>query len=209
MKRAGVFLKAGLMLVVVAFVAWTAWDLGKRWQEAPAVAPHMGWLLLSCVPIALVSLAQALGWQSLIVRMAGRPLPAWLSMELFLASMLGRYAPAKVGMAAVLISRAKQLQLSAALMGSAMLLIVLVYAILGAGMGLGTMTLTEGAVIPPQLEALRSGLGWLALGGMALVVVMLLVVDRRRYPAIVLRLLRLSGEGPLVGPGVVFWYGTV
>ena len=61
-------------------------DLGKRWQEAPAVAPHMGWLLLSCVPIGLVSLVQALGWQSLIVRMAGRPLPAWLSMELFLAS---------------------------------------------------------------------------------------------------------------------------
>lgn len=208
MKRAALVGKAVLVLVVLAFVAWTAWDLGQRWQQSPPVTPHAGWLVAAVLPIAGVSLAQGLGWLSLMQRMVGRALPAVPALELFLASMLGRYAPAKVGMPAILMSRAKQLELTPALMGSSMLLIVLVYTILGAGIGIGSLSLMAGPM-PPQLDALRSGLSVLALVGMAAGVVVLLVVDRRRYPAGVLRKLGIEGEGPLVGLGLVSWYTGV
>lgn len=197
-----------MVIVVVAFLAWTAWDLGQRWAASPSVSVHPGWAVASIAPIVLVSLAQALGWRSLIQRMVGRTLPTVRTLELFLASMLGRYAPAKVGMPAILMSRARQLDLAPSLMASSMILIVLVYTILGAGLGVGALSLTEGPVLP-QLDALRSGLSVLALVGMAVGVLVLLVVDRRRYPNVLLRKLEIEGEGPLVGVGMVAWYAVV
>lgn len=208
MKRATLVLKAVLVLIVVAFVAWTAWDLAQRWRSSPPVSPHLGWLAAAVLPIVGVSLAQALGWLSLMRRMVGRRLPRVLALELFLASMLGRYAPAKVGMPAILMSRAKQLQLGPALMGSSMLLIVLVYTLLGVGIGVAALTMGGGPMLP-QLEALGGGLSVLALSGMAVGMLVLLVVDRRRYPQVLLRKLGVEGEGPLVGPGLMSWYAVV
>lgn len=205
MKRVG---KAVLVLVVVAFVAWTAWDLAQRWRTSPPVSPHPGWMIAAVLPIVGVSLAQALGWLSLTQGMVGRRLPTVAALELFLASMLGRYAPAKVGMPAILMSRAKQLSLTPMLMASSMLLVVLVYTLLGAGIGVAAVSLVEQPVLP-QLAALRSGLSVLALGGMALGVLVLLIVDRRRYPSAIMRRLGVEGEGPLVGPGLVVWYVVV
>ncbi|MCA9654435.1 MAG: flippase-like domain-containing protein [Myxococcales bacterium] len=207
-KRAATVGKAVLMVVVVAFVAWTAWDLAERWRSSPPVTPHLGWTLAAVLPIVGVSLAQALGWLSLMHGMVGRRLPTVPALELFLASMLGRYAPAKVGMPVILMSRAKQLELAPSLMGSSMLLIVLVYTLLGTGIGVATLSLADQAMLP-QLEALRSGLSVLALAGMAVGVVVLLVLDRRRYPQALMRKLGVEGEGPLVGLGLVAWYTVV
>ncbi|MEM7154976.1 MAG: lysylphosphatidylglycerol synthase domain-containing protein [Myxococcota bacterium] len=208
MKGTGAILRVGLAVVVVAFIGLTAWDLGQRWAQSPSVEVNLGWVIASIAPIGLVSLAQALGWRSLVQRMVGRSIPFVRGLELFLASMLGRYAPAKVGMPAILMSRARQLELAPSLMGSSMLLIVLVYTILGAGIGVAALSLGDGLVLP-QLEVLRSGLSVLALVGMAVGVLVLLVLDRRRYPAILLRKLEIDGEGPLVGPGLVVWYAVV
>ncbi|MCH9683702.1 MAG: lysylphosphatidylglycerol synthase domain-containing protein, partial [Deltaproteobacteria bacterium] len=208
MKRAAVLVKALLLVVVVAFVGWTAWDLAGRWRQSASVDLSAGWIAMAVVPIVGVSLAQALGWVSLVQRMVGRRLPAVASLELFLASMLGRYAPAKVGMPAILISRARQLALAPSLMGSSMLLIVLVYTILGVGIGVGALTVGDGP-IPEQLDKLRGGLAGLAIFGMAAAVVLLLTLDRRRYPSWLLRKLEIEGEGPLVGLGMVVWYVVV
>lgn len=209
MKRAVVVLKALLLLGVVAFVGVTAWDLGRRWQEAPAVSPHFGWLLASIVPIVGVSLLQGVGWLSLMRRLVGRHIPALPGLEMFLGAMLGRYLPGKVGMAAILMTRAKQLRLTPALMGSSMLLIVLVYGVLGAGLGVALMTWVGDSAMLPGLAALRGWMGALSLGGMVVGIVVLLVLDRRRYPAFVLRVLGIDGEGPLVGWPLVAWYTVV
>ncbi len=197
-----------MLVVVVAFVGWTAWDLAGRWRASPSVDLHWGWAAAAVLPIAGVSLAQGLGWVSLMQRMVGRRLPWAASLELFLASMLGRYLPAKVGMPTILMVRARQLSLAPALMGSSMLLIVLVYTILGAGLGVAALTV-GGGPMPEQLAGLRGGVGALALAGMAVAVLLLLTVDRRRYPQALLRRLEIGGEGPLVGPGMVAWYGVV
>jgi len=194
-----------LVLVVLAFVGWTAWDLGTRWYASPSVSVHPGYAVAAIVPIVGVSLAQAEGWVSLVQRMVERRLPRVASLELFLASMLGRYAPAKVGMPAILMSRAKQLSLTPSLMASSMLLIVLVYTILGVGIGVGALSWNDGPMLP-QMDALRGGMGALALTGMAVAVVLLLALPRRVYPAVLLRKLGVKGSGPLVGLGMVGWY---
>lgn len=207
-KRATAAGKAILVVIVVVFVAWTAWDLAQRWRSSPAVTLHAGWTLAAVIPIVGVSGAQALGWLSLMRGLTGRALPWVSAMELFLASMLGRYAPAKVGMPAILMSRANQLSLYPALMGSSMVLIVLVYVLLGTGIGLATLLLMNGP-IPPQLDALRSGLTVAVLSGMAVGVVVLLVLDRQRYPHALMSRLGVPGRGPLAGPGLLAWYAVV
>src|SRR5690606_27227865 len=127
MKRHAVLVRTLLLLVVLAFVAWTGWDLAVRWQQSPAVVPHVGWVLLSVDAVAL-----------------------------FLAAMLGRYAPAKVGMPAILLSRAKSVSITPALAGSSMLLVLLVYTLLGTGLGMGTLAASH-RIAPPQLQALQGG----------------------------------------------------
>lgn len=207
MKRHAVLVRTLLLLVVLAFVAWTGWDLAVRWQQSPAVVPHVGWVLLSVVPLLLMSLAQALGWLAQVHRMVRHRLPWVDAVELFLAAMLGRYAPAKVGMPAILLSRAKSVSITPALAGSSMLLVLLVYTLLGTGLGMGTLAASH-RIAPPQLQALQGGLGLLAVLGMALGVVLLLAVDRRRWPTGWLRRLGVEGRGPLVGAGMVGWYTT-
>jgi hypothetical protein len=196
-----------LLLVVLAFVAYTGWDLAERWQKAPATAPHVGWALASLVPLVVMSVAQALGWIAQVHRMVSHRL-AWVpAMELFLAAMLGRYSPAKVGLPAILIARAKQVALSPTIAASAMVLVLLVYTLLGLGLGVGTLA-TGGFAAVPQLRALGSGLGLVALGGMALGVVLLVVVDRSRWPMGWLRRLGVEGRGSLVGLAMPTWYAV-
>ncbi len=208
MKRAAVVLKVLLLVVVLAFVASTAWDLGQQWQRAPPVRLASGWLVVSVLPVAGVSLCQAVGWRSLLVRLAGRSLPWLASIELLLASMLGRYAPAKVGMPAILMSRAEQLTLTPAVMASSMVLNVLVYSLLGVGLG-GLAMAAAGAQgsIPGMPRA--DVVGGLALAATVGAIAVLLTVDRRRLPAMVLRVLGVQGSGPLIGVPVVGWTTVV
>lgn len=208
MKRLGPALKWLLVVVVVGFVAWTAWDLAQRWRDSDPVRLHVGWLLLSLVPIGAVSLMQAVGWRSLLEHMIGRRLPTVATLELLLASMLGRYAPAKVGMPAILVARAKPLNLSPAALASSLLLMAGVYALLGVGIGLAAVMLGHSA-LPESLAGLRSTAATVVLGGMVLGVMVLLVVDRRHYPQTLIKKLDLHGTGPLVNLAFVAWFCLV
>jgi hypothetical protein len=201
-------LKLGLLVAVIAFVAWTAWDLAERWQHSAPVDVHWGWLSLSLVPIGFVSLAQALGWRSLLQHMVGRELAFVPTVEMLLASMLGRYAPAKVGMPAILLARARELELSRAALASSLLLMVGVYGLLGTGIGVGAL-MTSGIVLPAALAGLRSSAAVISLSGMAAGVLVLLVLDRRHYPKALLAKLDLQGEGPLCNVAFVVWFSLV
>lgn len=203
--RSSPWLRAVLLLVVLAFVAYTGWDLAERWQEAPVVAPHLGWVLASVIPLVVMSLAQAQGFIAQVHRMVSQRMPWVDAMELFLASMLGRYAPAKVGLPAILLSRAGRVSITPAIAGAAMLLVLLVYTLLGVGLGVGTLAAARFDGLP-QLEALGRGLGPLALGGMAAGLLLLMLVDRRRWPSRWLERVGVEGRGPLVGVAMPLWY---
>lgn len=208
MKQLRAVAKLGLVVIVVAFVAWTGWDLAQRWHRSEPVALRPGWLAAALLPIAYVSLAQGIGWLSLLQHMLGRRLPFVSTMELLLASMLGRYAPAKVGMPAILVARARDLEISAPAMASSLVLMVAVYGLLGVGIGVASVMATL-APLPESLADLRSTATLIVLGGMLAVVALLLVVDRRHYPHALLKRLSLEGAGPIVNLSFVAWFSSV
>lgn len=208
MKQLRSVTKVGLLAIVVAFVGWTAWDLAGRWHRSDPVTLRPAWLIASLVPIAWVSLAQAIGWRSLLQHMIGRRLPFVPTMELLLASMLGRYAPAKVGMPAILFSRTRELGIGAPALASSLVIMVGVYGLLGAGIGVASVVASH-AALPEALAGLRSTATFVALGVMIAGVLVAVAVDRRRYPHAVLRRLSLEGDGPLVNVAFVAWFLSV
>lgn len=199
-----VLLKAVLLAVVVAFVAWTGRDLALRWRDSGEVVVSWGWLAASVVPIVVVALCQGFAWVSLVAHLARREVALRPGLELLFASMLGRYVPAKVGMAAVLVVSAKRLALPASLLVSAMVIQALVYTLLGMGMGVAAVGLSHGA-LPAAVAPLGSGLGAVAIAGLVAIVIALTVVDRSRYPAFVHARLQVQGAGPLINLAHVGW----
>jgi uncharacterized membrane protein YbhN (UPF0104 family) len=140
--------------------------------------------------------------------MSGHRVPTRAGMELLFAAMLGRYTPAKLGMPVVGIAIAGGLGLSGALVTASMVLMVLVYTVLGLGIGIAAVMFAGGSSAP-VLGELSSAWGWLALVGMTVAIVLLVTVDRNRAPEILRRKLRLDGSGPLVNLGHVGWFVVV
>jgi hypothetical protein len=183
------------MTIALAFVGYTAWTLYRRWE--PGQLHVDAWLvLLSTVPVAVGVFLQAWGWVRLVRRMSGTPVPMLAGVRLYFDSQLARYAPGKVGLPLVRIEGGARLGLGATLVGSSILAETLCWAVVG---GVSSMLVIAGS--GRQKSAIFAMLGdWavplfvaFTLGLLALV-----LVDRRRFPAFALRLLRLSGEGPLI-----------
>jgi len=202
--RPRTLLNVVLFGVVVAFIGWTASDLAARWQQSPNTEVSIGWLAASILPICVVSLCQGFAWVSLVRHLAQRPVPLRPGLELLFASMLGRYVPAKLGMAAVLVTSAGRIGQPAPLLLSAMVIQALVYTLLGLGMGVAAISLSEGQ-LPPAIVGLRSDLGVVALVGLVLGIGVLTVVDRSRYPARVRDKLGVGGSGPLINVAHIGW----
>jgi hypothetical protein len=188
-------LKPALMLVAVAFIAYAAWDLSRRWQSS---AVEVRWLpvALSVLPLAMGALLQGWGWIGLIERMSGKRVPFGRSLALYLDSQLARYTPGKVGLPVVRMAGASTLGVPARTVGSSVLIEMLSYTAVGAMVGFGGLALTSAHA--EGVLALLGKWGIPALAASALGILGLLWVDRRRYPPKLLGVLQVEGSGPLV-----------
>jgi hypothetical protein len=186
-----------LMTIALAFVAYTAWMLYRRWE--PGRVEITVWLaLLSTPPLVIGVLIQAWAWVRLIRRMSGTTVAMLAGLRLYFDSQLARYAPGKVGLPLVRMEGAARLGVGAPLVGSSILLETLSWAAVG-----GVTSMLALAASGRQKAAMFALLGRYAVPLMiafALALLALLVVDRRLLPAFVTRALRLGGEGPLVPP---------
>jgi hypothetical protein len=127
-----------------------------------------GLVLLSLLPAFVSSFIQGLGWIGLAERMAHSKVPKLAAMALYLDSQLARYTPGKVGLPLVRMEGAPRLGLTRSLVGASVLVEML------------SWTSTPLLVLS-------------ALG-----VLLLLAVDRARFPAVLRRVLSFDGHGPLV-----------
>ncbi len=196
-------LRIGLRVVLggasLVFVAYALFGLVERW-DASQIALSWGLLLLSVVPLALGVVLLALSWKWLLEGMTSRSIPTGAAVALHFESQLARYTPGKVGVPLVRIAGAPQLGVAAGPIGSSVVIELLPYLSVGAGTGLFCLWLAS-SHLDGALAAIGRWGVW-GLGAFTAVTLVLLLLDRRRYPAAVLKLLRLEGEGPLVPPRV-------
>jgi glycosyltransferase 2 family protein len=187
-------LKPALLVVVLVFVGYSLRDIVQRW-DGSRLQLSTAWLLAAFAPLALGCVLQAWGWIGLIERMSGRRVPARAAMVVYMESQLARYSPGMVGLPIVRMAGADRLGVAAATIGSSIALEMLQWTALGGAIGFSSLLWL------PQKEGLLALLGQWALPIVALFMVGVLVmlfVDRRLLPGFVVRVLRLSGAGPLV-----------
>jgi len=188
------WLRPLLGVLAFAFVALAARDVVRRWGESTITLSPLD-AAVACLPVFVSCIAQGMAWILLVERMSDRPVPRLPALSLYLFSQLARYTPGKVGLPLVRMAGASALGLTSALVGISVLVESLSWTATGALLGFGLLAVTaSGAGLGGVLGALAVP-GFLAAGFGLLV---LLLVDRGRFPAPVRRLLAPGGAGPIV-----------
>lgn len=198
-----VWLRRIVLGLVAIAVGATLWQLGEKHRAGEI---EFSWPPILAVTAFLVAtnLMQAKAWVRLLRRMTHRELPSGPILAAFMAGQLARYLPTgKVALLVVRTAAIRQLGLSPRLVASSIGIEVLSW--LTTGMLIGTCALF--ATGRRAAGFLRIVSVWslpIALG-CVLAILILVVVDRRRFPTWALRAIRTEGEGPLLSPQVLLW----
>ena len=188
------WLRPVMNLVAVVFVVLAAYDMMRRWDETK-VEIDLGGTLLACLPLLLSCVVQGVAWILLVERMAGRSVPKLPALAVYLASQLARYTPGKVGLPIVRMDGAPRLGLGRGLVGASVFIEALSWIATGGILGFALLALGG-----PK-EGLGGVVGQLSTPFLALSLLgglLLLGVDRARYPGFLRKLLAPDGRGPLV-----------
>jgi hypothetical protein len=189
--------RAVLTVVVFLFVAFAARQLALRWQSGQV---HVALLpaALSLVPLLAAAVLLAWGWKQLVVHLVGRRVPTGPAIALNLESQLARYMPGKVGVPVLRMAGAEALGVPAIAVGSSVFIEILSSEPVGAAVA-GALLVTLGERVVHSLVFFERW-GFAVIGLLATATAVLVLVDRRRYPAFGLRLFKLQGRGPLCPP---------
>jgi hypothetical protein len=192
-----------LLLLVTLFVAATLWRLGRGWRSADV---RLNWPILLIVTLCLVTanLMQAMAWVSLLNRMAQRFIPAAPILSGFMAGQLARYIPSgKVALLVVRTAAVAKLGLPTQLVASSIGIEVLSWLTVGM---LFAAALLSGMGGPAQgLGSMISAWSLPLAIATVLGIVVLLTVDRRKFPRFALHAVRAQGSGPLLSLQVLLW----
>jgi hypothetical protein len=194
-------LKAALRPIMAAlavvFVGVAVWDLKRRWQPGVVEIDYV-LAALSMLPLAAGCILLAWGWIWLLSQMSGQRVPFLPALALHLESQAARYTPGKVGVPLVRMLGAEGLGTTARVAGSSTLIEALSWVATGGVAGL-LVLFVSGDVLSRVVDALGA-LGLLVLCGFIVVLALLLLVDRQRFPKKLVDALKLDGSGPLVPP---------
>lgn len=177
------------------FIVVAGYRLATRW-ESGKVTLNLAWLLASGLPIALGTVILAIGWKWIMERMVGHAIPLRPALTLHFESQMARYTPGKVGMPLVRMAGADKLGVPAAVAGYSVLTESISMVAVGGIVGFGLLVSTSSGA--GGVLAQLGQLGLLGLAAFVVVGALLVLVDRRHAPAIVLRLMKAEGTGPLV-----------
>jgi uncharacterized membrane protein YbhN (UPF0104 family) len=203
------WLRAGLGFIVALGVLVALYRIAQRWNGSDVHVRAFP-LVLSAIILVVANFFQALGWKYLLERMAGRTVATRTLMTIFMSGQLARYTPGKVGLPMVRIAGATKLGLSAHLIAASVGLEVAAWIGVGSLVSCGSLLIySGGASLIPGLS--RTWI-WLALLAIGSCLSAAALVDQRRFPQSVRRLLRFEGTGPLVslrmlGMQLLAWFG--
>jgi hypothetical protein len=186
--RAKLFGRVMLGVILVA-LGWAALKLVQGWREDPFEL-SLSWAFLSLLPLVLGYLGVALAFQRILHAQAPERARFVRVFELYCRGLVARYLPGKVGLPAVRMAAARELGVSPAFMAASTVLEALA-SLATAGVLVALLALGPWGV--PGLASLNTypWAPW-AAGAIVLGVIVLAIVDVRRYPAGLMRLIRLD-----------------
>ncbi|MFC1642994.1 hypothetical protein ACFL5O_09985 [Myxococcota bacterium] len=189
-------LRWGLALLTFTFVAVAAGGLWERWDTSRVTLSV--WPLVGAFPPLLAAgFLLAFAWAILVRHLAGRHVELGAALALHAESQLARYMPGKVGIPLVRLAGAPALGVTAMAVVASIAVESLSFVSVGCGTGLGLLVATNHALL--ARSALIGHTGLAALAGIGVAILLLVTVDRTRWPLWALRKLRAeSGGGPLV-----------
>ena len=187
--------------LALAFVLWAFRDLAKRW-DSNAVHVHWGLVAASLVPLVIGGVVLAAAWRYLIARLACRSVAFGPSVALHAESQLARYLPGKVGIPVVRMAGAGGIGVPAKVAGSSVLIELTSYVAVGGVIGLGLVTAFRNGDVSELLGRYAP----LAVPALAVIIALLVFVDRARCPARIRRVLGFEGEGPLAPRSLPFMH---
>ncbi len=202
LKRA---LRPLLLLIALAFVGYTGWQLALRWRESRSVQVEPIALTLSLLPLLAATFFQAQAWVFVVERLAGHRVPHGKALTLYFDSLLARYA-GKLGLPALRMAGASSIGTSAGLIGISIILEMLSWVAVGGTVGFG-LSWASGSLA--HLPILHTWLAPVALGGSLIVLFGMSLVPLKRYPKFAQRSLRGPPNLPLVSgytPLYQLWY---
>ena len=199
--------RLGLTVVVLGFVGYAGYGLAGQWDSS-AVDIDWTYALLSLAPLVVGSFVLATAWKVLLDRMTGQSVPTRRAIALHIESQLARYLPGKVGIPLVRVAGASGLGVSGRVAGASLAVEMLSFLTVGGGVGFLLLTLTSS--FARSTAAFLGSWTLVMLVAFGLGATALLVIDRRRLPAVVLRALKAEGSGPLMPARVplvhvVYW----
>jgi len=203
------WLRVVLGFIVGCGVVLALYRIVQKWNGADV---HVRWfpLVLSVITLVAANFFQALGWKYLLERMAGRTIAMRPLVSVFMSAQLARYTPGKVGLPMVRIAGASKLGLSVHLIAASVGLEVAAWIGVGSWVSCGALLCNSSGSSP--VPGLSRPLLGLALIGISSCLSIAALVDQRRYPHWVRRLLRFEGTGPLIslrmlGMQLLAWLG--
>jgi len=189
-----------LAVVTVSFGA-AAFELARRLKREP-ITVHWSWLVASGCALALGYTSSAFAFSRILRQESGRSAPFLRVCELYFRGILARYLPGKVGIPAVRMSAAVDFGVSVPFMAGTVVMETLASI---ATAGAVAAVISVGPWAAPALRAVVAGpwtmpLMFAVCGS----VVLLAVLDVRRYPgiarALLARLKVAERPGPLLHP---------
>lgn len=200
---AWVWLRRLVLALVAIGVGATLWQLGQK-HRAGEIALSWPPILAVTTFLTATNLMQAKAWVQLLNRMTHRALPSGPILAGFMAGQLARYLPTgKVALLVVRTAAIRQLGLPSRLVASSIGIEVLSW--LTTGMLIGTCAMFATGRRAAGLLRMISVWSLPIALGCVLAILMLVMVDRRRFPGWSLRAIHAEGEGPLLSPQVLLW----
>ncbi|MFT3923186.1 MAG: hypothetical protein QM778_11695 [Myxococcales bacterium] len=184
-----------LVIVAISF-GWAAFELARRLEREP-IHVHWGWLAVSSLALAMGYTSSAFAFSRILRQESGRSQRFLSVCELYFRGILARYLPGKVGIPAVRMSAAVEFGVGVPFMAGSVIMETLASI---ATAGAVAAFITVGPWAAPALRAVLSG-PWtlpllIAICG---AVAALAIIDVRRYPGFVVRILRMADRtGPLL-----------
>lgn len=189
------WLRRGLGVVVAAGVILALLRLLRHW-DGSEVHVRLLPLALSVAVLLVANVVQALGWKFLLERMAGSTVALRPLLSVFMSGQLARYLPGKVGLPMVRIAGAAKLGVSARLIAASVGIEVAAW--IGVGTLVGCTALLCNLSLVSPIPGLDRNWLWLCSILILLGLLAALLLDRNRFPAWMLRVLRAEGQGPFV-----------
>jgi uncharacterized membrane protein YbhN (UPF0104 family) len=195
LARIKLLVRLVLGVATAIFITLACYKLASRWESGKVVL-NWPWVVAAGLPLALGTFILAIGWKWIMERMVGHAIPLRPSITVHFGSQMARYTPGKVGMPLVRMAGADRLGVPASVAGYSVLTESISIVAVGGVVGFALLFATTGGA-GGVLEAFGR-LGVVGLLAFVVVGAVLVFVDRRRLPAIVARLMKAEGRGPLV-----------